>query len=99
MTIDKEKQYTELYFPERLVDDKDEAYSSLLDIDSNFSKFIQSVLTPIRVLADFINMFGKNYRHFEWTVIIRDPKTKKVFSAWDKPKFWTNIIEGEEDDG
>jgi len=96
MTTDRERQYTELYFPASLVDEKDEAYSSLIDIDSNFSKLVQGLLKPVRLLADFINVFGKNYRHYEWTVIIRDPKTKKVFSVWEKPKHWTNVSEGEE---
>jgi hypothetical protein len=98
MTTNRETQYTELYFPEKLVKDKDEAYSSLLDIDSNFSKFVQSVLKSVRVLSDFIGAFAKNYRHFEWSVVIRDPKTGKVFSIWEKPKHWTNVYEGTEDE-
>lgn len=91
--IDKEKQYTEIYIPLKMVEDKENAYDALIDIDSNFSKFIQGLLKQIYLMAKVIFSYGKNYRHFEWIILIRDRKTGKIFCAEDFPakKKWTKV--------
>lgn len=91
--INKETQYTEIYIPLRMVDDKDYAYDALVDIDSNFSKFIQGLLKQIYLMARVILSYGKNYRHFEWIILIKDRKSGKIFCAEDFPKKkkWTKV--------
>lgn len=93
MTLDKEKQYAEVYFPEKMVPDKDEAYSSLVDIDSNFSKFLQSMIKQISILAKVIDSYGKNFRHFEWMLVIKDKQTGKTFSTEELPRRYRKVSE------
>jgi hypothetical protein len=93
MALNKEKQYAEVYFPEKMIDDKEEAYGALLDIDSNFSKFLQGLLKQIIIMSKVILSYGKNYRHFEWIILVKDKKSGKVFACEDIPKDYRKVTE------
>lgn len=84
MVLNKEKQYTAIYIPEKLVEEKETTYWALLDIDSNFSKLICLILRQVKNLAKFIYSVGKNYRHYDWIIIIRDKQSKVCWISTEK---------------
>jgi len=70
--LDKERQYTAIYFPEDMLEKKDIAYLKLMDIDSNWSKVIQGLLDSVIEVATEIARQGKNYRHFNFEIVAFD---------------------------
>ena len=84
--LDKEKQYDALYFPLDMVEEKKKAYWALLDIDCNFSKLLRLLLTSIKLIADKIKKAEKNYRHYDWEIVIKE---KKVSDGKEKSKHTT----------
>jgi hypothetical protein len=78
-----EEQYTALYVPKKLVEEKEKAWFSLINIDCNFSKVLQMFIPQLNRLAKFIYKQGLNYRHFEWVIVIRDKRTNETFYSED----------------
>lgn len=76
--INKEEQYTIIYFPERMIEIRKKTYFALLDIDSNYSKFIQDNIFNIKAAAEFIAAKEKNRLHFDFGIILRKKGTKKI---------------------
>lgn len=87
--LNKEAQYTALYFPESMIDDKEKAYFALLDVDSNFSKLIQGLLPDIINACNTIISEGNNFRHYDWRLTIKrksNGKRNKAEISKDMPK-------------
>lgn len=72
-----------IYIPEKLKKETKDAYDVLLNIDSNFSKLIQCILYSIIKTAKYIVLQKKNFRHYEWHLIIHDRETNQYFSTYD----------------
>ena len=77
--MNKDKQYSAIYFPVSMIEERERTWFSLIDIDCNFSKLIQILLFQIRKLSDFIATLNLNFRHFDWILVIRNKKTKEIF--------------------
>lgn len=78
--INKEEQYTAIYFPEKQIKLKNQVVDALVDIDFNFSKLIQKLLKQILVLAIMIKALKKNYRHFSFYLVIKDNQTNVLYA-------------------
>ncbi len=85
---EKEKirpQYT-VCVPEHLSKKFEQTYNTLLDIDANFSKIIQCLLGSLIRMSKYIIMQKKNFRHYEWHIMIEDKETGKVYYTHKKGK-------------
>ena len=87
---DKQRQYTAIYFPASMIDEREKTWFALQDIDCNFSKLIQVLTKQIFSLAKFILSKDKNFRHFSWFIVIRDNSDEQVYST---EKFETKNIQ------
>ena len=77
--LDKENQYSALYFPENKLALKESAYWALLDIDSNFSKLICDLLPSIKYVANEIKADNLNRLHFDFKIVAtrKEPENEK----------------------
>lgn len=64
-----------LYIPNKHIDDIFEAQASLAIIDCNFSRLICCLAKNIIKIVVVICKIGKNYRHFNWEIVIQDRET------------------------
>ena len=55
------------------------ALNALKNIDCNFSRLICCLLTSIIGIAASIVELDKNFRHFNWELIIQDKKTSQWY--------------------
>lgn len=72
MSLDKERQYTAIYFPEDMLEKKDIAYIKLLAIDANWSKLVQEMIDSVIEVTEKIAKQGKNFRHFKFEIVAFD---------------------------
>lgn len=86
--MEDERRYKMLYFPKDQCDQVEEVYDKLLDIDSNFSRFMQEILLHLGAMTDVILEKGKNYRHYIWGIVIIDRNTLEKIESFD-----LNILE------
>ena len=74
------QKYT-IYVPDPIAETISNAYYALLNIDSNFSRLLQCLVSSILRTAKFIRKQKKNFRHYEWHIIIQDKETKRWYST------------------
>ena len=82
----KQKQYSAIYFPEEMIDSREKTWFALQRIDCNFSRVIQAILHQLRRLACLILSKDKNFRHFNWYLIIEDKQDGKIYSTFTPKK-------------
>jgi hypothetical protein len=75
MVLNKEKQYTAIYFPEATVELKEETYFMLQDIGLNYSKVIQLILPALLTIAKEIRDRGHNHKHYKWGLVVSEVGT------------------------
>ena len=76
--IDKENQYDSFYVPEHMIEEKFNVNSVLLDIDCNFSRFIQVIMRSLWHAACYIKKLELSYRHFDWAITIKNKNDGRV---------------------
>ncbi len=79
--LNKERQYSSIYFPEGLVKEREQTWDALQNIDCNFSKIIQIFLWQLKGLSRFIIKQNKNFRHYEWILVIRDKRSEETYTC------------------
>lgn len=78
--MNESHKYT-IYVPAKLSEKTVRTYNILMDIDCNFSRFFQSILNSLIIVAKYINKHKSNFRHYHWYIIIQDKKTGQYFSS------------------
>jgi hypothetical protein len=66
--MDRTEQSKSLYFPEELIDEKNDMLNSLLDIDCNLSRFICMLMPQIIEESRQVLRQGLNYRQVYWSL-------------------------------
>lgn len=96
-----EERYSQIYWPTSMHKKKNQVYNLLLDIDCNYSRFVQSVLPSLSEVCKLIISIGKNFRHFEWHLLIIDKETGDGYSSLKSGQYnLTNLGERiDENDG
>jgi hypothetical protein len=73
------QKYVAIYFPEDLLEAKDNAYDALLDIEANYSKLIQELLPDITYIGRQIKNAGKTTFDYTFQLVAvnnNNPKDK-----------------------
>lgn len=81
--LNKEEQYTSIYFPERVLKHKEITYWGLLDIGSNFSKLIVDILASVCKIAAWMKFHNRNRMQYQWGIAIRDKQSGEVMFSID----------------
>ncbi len=76
--LNKQEQYTSIYFPEDALFLKERTYWNLLDIGSNFSKLIVDILPSAFKIAKGLLKRKRNRMQYEWGIAIRNKQTGEV---------------------
>lgn len=93
----REQKYNVIYWTDKMLEQKFDVYDLLLDIDCNYSRFLRSILTNLGDICKLIISVGKNFRHFEWHLLIIDKETGDGYSSLRTGQYnLTNLIEGKE---
>lgn len=91
----REQKYSVVYWPAAMLDQKMDVYDLLLDIDCNFSRFLQSILHNLSDICKLIISMGKNFRHYSWHLLIIDNKTGDGYSSLKSGTYdLINLVEG-----
>lgn len=77
----KSEKYSVIYWPVSIHKKRLEVYDLLLDIDCNYSRFLQSIIHNLADICRLIQSIGKNFRHFEWHLLIVDKETGEGYSS------------------
>lgn len=77
--MSKARKHT-IYVPDSMSDKLEKAYYALLNIDCNLSRLVQCLLVSIVSTAKFIHKHKKNFRHYNWGLIIQDKETDEYHS-------------------
>ncbi|KKM75591.1 hypothetical protein LCGC14_1388750 [marine sediment metagenome] len=90
----REERYSQIYWPVSIQKLKSTVYDLLLDIDCNYSRIMQSILPNLKEICNLIASEGKNFRHFEWHLLIIDKKTGEGYSSLCSGEYTlTNLTE------
>ncbi len=76
--LDKENQYTSIYFPFDMLAKKEKTYWNLLDVSSNFSKLIVDVMHSACKIAGWLKKKRRNRMQYDWGIVIRDKQTGEI---------------------
>lgn len=79
--MDKDTQYSAIYFPLSMVEDREKTWFALQNIDCNYSKFLQLLIKQLFSIAKFIFTNNKNYRHYHWLLVIKDIKNNETYAT------------------
>lgn len=89
-----EERYSQIYWPTNMHKQKNKVYDLLLDIDCNYSRIVQSILPNLEEICKLILSVGKNFRHFEWHLLIIDKETGDGYSSLRSGQYkLTNLVE------
>lgn len=75
------ENYSQVYWTDKVLDLSNEVYNLLVDIDCNYSRLLRSLLQSIKNICLYILSLGKNYRHYEWELLIREKETGIYYSS------------------
>lgn len=90
----KEQKYNVVYWPVDMLEQRTEVYDLLLDIDCNYSRFLQSILHNLADICRLIISVGKNYRHYDWHLLIIDKESGDGYSSLMSGNYkLTNLVE------
>lgn len=95
----KSEKYSVIYWPVSIHKKRLEVYDLLLDIDCNYSRFLQSMIHNLADICRLIKSIGKNFRHFNWHLLIVDKETGEGYSSLRSGQYnLTNLKERLEPD-
>lgn len=76
-----EQHIQNIYIPESHKAKFKDAYNALNNIDCNFSRLLVVLLDSIIFIAKLILKENKNFRHYHWSITIKDIKTGETFNS------------------
>lgn len=80
-TTTTKENYSNIYWTDELLPLSREVYDMLIDIDCNYSRLLRSLLKSIKNICVFILSLNRNYRHYEWELLIKDKETDVYYSS------------------
>lgn len=75
--LNKEEQYSSLYFPLEVIDEKKKIVFGLWDIGSNISKLFVSLMPSIMIAIKKIKEAECEAPEYEWKIVVTKKKKKK----------------------
>ena len=78
--MNKSRKYT-ICAPDSMSDKLEKTYHELIAIDSNFSRLIQCLLNSIISTSKYISGQRKNFRHYNWHIVIQDKENGQYYST------------------
>lgn len=69
--------FIQIYFPKHQRAAKEKLCFLLQDIDANMSRIVQQLLPSMTALAEQIAKDQKNFRHYNWEVMLEERRTRK----------------------
>lgn len=79
--LTKSDHYTQVYWTDETIEFSQEVDGLLVDIDCNYSRLLRSLLKSIKNICKFILSLNRNYRHYEWELLIKDKETGVYYSS------------------
>ncbi len=80
-TTTTKENYSQVYWTDKTLDLSNEVYNLLVDIDANYSRILRSLLQSLKNICLYILSLDKNYRHYEWELLIKEKKTGIYYSS------------------